>query len=325
MRTTSQLLLIVGFLLVSHERTFVAQEVAPTASTGLDVVVRVNGDPITRAEYDRMLANPLTRRELQQELGGDNPDQKKLDRLAKRKLIHRRLLLQEAARRSLAVTEAELDKAVMAMRLRFEDLKNFGVWMKQQGLDERTVFDAVREDMLADRVMVALAKGLGVSEREVQRHYGEHKEDLTIEEVRLHIIVVKDKKSAEEILNAALKDRRDFGVLARERSVGLRAAKGGDTGWVRSAKLWPPLKAIVDTLKPREATGPLQRGEEFLLVRLHERRRVRPQTLDEARAEVKARLLAAKRQETIKAWLNEQEKKSKIEVLHLSGESQRGI
>ena len=34
------------------------------------VVARVNGEPVTRAEFQRMLGNPLTRSELQQEHGG---------------------------------------------------------------------------------------------------------------------------------------------------------------------------------------------------------------------------------------------------------------
>jgi parvulin-like peptidyl-prolyl isomerase len=86
-------------------------------------------------------------------------------------------------------------------------------------------------------------------------------------------------------------------------------------GWVNSATLWPPMQEAVSTLKAGEAIGPLQKGEEFLIVRLHERRRGRTKTLEEARAEIESVVLAHKQQATLQAWVTEQEKKAKIEVL----------
>jgi hypothetical protein len=61
--------------------------------------------------------------------------------------------------------------------------------------------------------------------------------------------------------------------------------------------------------------GPLQKGaDEFLIVGLEGRRPVRAKSLGEARPEIERRLLPAKQQEAVQAWLTEQEKTSKIEV-----------
>jgi hypothetical protein len=86
------------------------------------VVARVNGEPVTRAEFERMVGNPLTREQLQQELGVKDPDVKDLERLALRQLIHHRLMLQEATRRQITVTNEELDEGMAALRRRFDDL-----------------------------------------------------------------------------------------------------------------------------------------------------------------------------------------------------------
>ena len=278
------------------------------------VVARVNGEPITQAEFRRMLGNPLTREQLQQELGTKEPGPKELEGLALRKLIQRRLLLQEASRRNITVTNAELDKGVAALRRRFDDLKAFGQWIQEQGLDEPSLFATIREEMVSARTAGALVAAVRVSEHDVLKHYDSHKHDLKIEEVWIQVIAVKDKKAVDEV-QKALKKGEDFGRLAQQRSVGLRAAAGGNVGWVNSATLWPPMRDVISTLKPGEAIGPLQKGEEFLIVRLHDRRRGRTKTLAEARAEIEPLALAQKQQAALQAWVAEQEKKAKIEVL----------
>jgi hypothetical protein len=165
-------------LLSSRERAWGEQRVS-TASRA-DVVARVNGEPITRAEHRRMRDNPVTRRQLQDErtAGGAAPEE--LDRLALRKLIHLRLLLQEARRRGLTVTEKELDAAIVSLRRRFEDLASFGAWMKEQGLDEESLFESVRADMMAERVAWVLAWSARVGEDDVRRYREAHQEEMTL-------------------------------------------------------------------------------------------------------------------------------------------------
>jgi len=279
----------------------------------LEVLARVNGEPVIRGEFERVLANPPARQQLLQELGTQDPNSKELERLALRKLIHRRLILQEAARRKFIVGDKDLDKAITTLRDRFENLREFGIWMTEQRLQDKLLFDSVRDDMLAIRVREALMEGVRVTDEQVRQYYDSHKDELKIVELRLQVIVVKEKAAAEEILKAAFKGE-DFGRLAQQRSLGLRAAQGGDTGWVDSATLWPALRETAGALRPGEATGPLQRGDEFLAVRLHARRPGRMKTLSEARPEIESRLLSQQQQKVLQAWLAEQEKTTKIEI-----------
>lgn len=278
------------------------------------LVARVNGEPVTRAELQRMRDNPLTRRQLL-EVGGEASDTKELDRVALRRLIHRRLMLEEARRRRIVVTDDELDEAIASLRRRFDDLEGFGAWMKGQGLADGSLFETVRADMLTDRVWASLVAGVRISDGEAQRYYDARAEELIIgEEVRLRIIAVKDEAAAEEIL-AALRSGASFQRLARQRSLGVRAAQGGDTGWVDSRTLPEPLRKPVQLLKTGDVGGPLEKGPgEFFVVGLEGRRPIRARSLAEARPEIERRLLPSVQQEVVRAWLTEQEAKSKIEV-----------
>jgi parvulin-like peptidyl-prolyl isomerase len=283
-----------------------------------EIVARVNGEAVTRAEFQRMRANPLTLRQLQQDLGVQDPDAKELDRLALQKLIWRRLMIQEASLKHITVTEKELDAGIAALRRQFEDLRRFGEWMTEQGLNDKSLVESVRTDMLVDRVRASLVEGVRVTGEQVQQYYETHKEELKTSEVRLQIIVVKDKAAAQEV-STALRSGKNFASLARERSIGRRAANGGDTGWVASETLWPPLRKLVSTLKAGDVGGPLQKGDELYIVRLQDRRVGSMKTLAEARPQIEPYLLAVKREEVIQAWLTEKEKRAKIEVLLVPG------
>lgn len=290
--------------------------VAPAPEEAIpDVVARVDGEPVTRVELQRMVANPLTREQARQDLRGGAPSLADLQRLALRKLIHLRLLVQEARRRNIIVTDGELDQAIVSLRRGFPDLKSFGVWMQGQGLSEPAFFEAVRADLAAERVSAALVDHVRVPESLVREYHGAHLEDFRPEEVRLQIIAVRDEAAAREIVTA-LRRGEPFGRMARQRSSGVRARQGGDTGWVPYDSLAPPLREAVAKLTPGEARGPLRRGSELLIVRLSDRRRGAARSLTEAAPEIERRLLPGLRQEALEAWLSERRRSSRIEVLY---------
>lgn len=285
----------------------------PSAEGGAALLARVNGEPVTEAELRRLLGAPAERRGLQRELGTPEPDRAALERAALRRLIQQRLILQEAARRKLTVQEQELDDAIRSLRRRFEDLRSFGQWMKDQGLDDRALFEAVRADLLASRVRALLAEGANVTEEQARQYHDAHRDELRAEEVWLQVIAVDSRAAAEKVL-ASLREGHDFGLLARRLSIGARARQGGDAGWVDAATLGPPLREAVRTLKEGVALGPLPQGDTFLIVRLEARRSV-ARDLAATRPEIERRLLPGAQRRAIQAWLAEQEAKAEIEVL----------
>jgi peptidyl-prolyl cis-trans isomerase C len=296
---------------------FVAALVLPAAVGGADpeVLVRVNGEPVTRGELQRVMADSLLRGQLQQELGVPEPDGKEVDRLALGLVIKRRLILQEAGRRQLTVTEREIDEAVTALRRRFPDLKTFGPWLKERGLNDRSLFDAVRTDLLVARVRATLVEGLRVSDEQVWAYYEARKGQLkTSEAVRLRVIAATDMAAASHIV-AKAQAGEDFERLVRDQSSRDQTTGRRDMGWAVLPALPGPLRETVGTLKIGDVGGPVPLGAEFLVVRLEERRPARPKTLAEARPEIERRLLSARQREVLRSWLTEQEKQSTIEVL----------
>jgi peptidyl-prolyl cis-trans isomerase C len=284
-----------------------------------EVVALVNGEPVTRGELQRLVVDLSKRLPQQREFGVQEPDTKELERLALRKLITRRLILQEAGRREFTVTEQKLDRVVAGIRRRLKNPRRFAAWMKARGLDDKSLGEALRAGMLMTRVREVLVEGVRITDEQVREYYEAHQDDLkTAEEVRVRIIAVKDMAAAQEIV-AALKKGEESERLAQERSLESRAAQRGDTRWVNPQTLPAPLQEAVGSLKVGETGGPVQTDDEFLLVRLEERKPVRTMSLTEARSAIEQRLLLAKREEVFQSWITEQEKQSKIEVFLYAG------
>lgn|GEM_PF-1597835 len=310
---------------MNMERRAAAYERVKHASKEPEFLARVNGEPVTGAELKHLLADSRLRWRLTQELNIENPGSQELRRLAVQKLIHRRLFLQEAGRQRITVSSQELDQAIFALRNRFADLASFGMWMEERNLNDRLLFETIRTDLLVNRVAAWLVADVEISEQQVQDYYRSHREDLAMgEEVRLRIIVVNSSAAAQEILTD-LRKGENFSHLAQTRSLGLRAFQGGDTGWVNTRTLTPPLREAVALLRVGEASHPLQKDvDEFLIVGLAGRRPARARRLDAARPVIKQRLLAAKQQDIIRTWLTEQENKSIIELFPQPNDSPTG-
>jgi foldase protein PrsA len=295
------------------------------AAWSQEVVARVNGEAVNRGEWERMVADPVTRHQLQRELAVKEPGRNELGRLALRKLINRRLILQEAGRRGFTVTEQDLSRATVALRGRFKDLKAFGTWLHTEDLNDRSLQEVLRGQLLATRVLVALVEDVRLTEEQIQEYYEAHPDQLKIpEEVRLRIIAVTDKAAAEEIL-AAAQNGEDFDRLARERPTGSGAAHDLDMGPVSPERLAQPLREAVGALKTGETGGPVPMSATFLVVRLQERRPARVKSVTEARPEIEPRLLTAKRQAVVQAWLTAQEKKSRIELFLPTLDASRAV
>jgi parvulin-like peptidyl-prolyl isomerase len=286
------------------------------ANQTVEIVARVNGSGITMQEMRRAQADLRELRRILGHAADGATDDDALEEVVIKNLVRRHLLLQEAARRQLTVGREELDAAIAELRKRFEDLDSFGDWMKARGLGDVTLHKAVGNDLLARKVSAVLLADVGVSERQLAEYYEARKPELIVgQRVRLRIIAVESEYAAESIL-AELRDGRSFSHLARTRSRGKLADRGGDTGWLDQQALPHALREIVAGLQVGEASRPVKKSPgEFLVVALQDRRPIRAESLEQARPEIEARLLAAEQSRFLAEWFARQEDKAKIEVL----------
>ena len=234
-----------------------AQDQNSNADAGSEVVARVNGEPVTRAEANAMVQQ---RGQKQKSLSEFNPGQQK--QLVNR-LVEVSLLAAEARERGLAEREA------IAAQLN------------------------VSEDLTLARALLSeLGQGQGqIAEEEVRKAYEEKygSKEGKVEFKARHILV--DKKSKAEDLIKQLDEGADFAKLAKEHSNGPSGKKGGDLGWFAPDEMVSVFADAVRNLDKGSYTNePVKSQYGFHVVKLEDKRSGQQPSFESKRQELRRQL-----------------------------------
>ena len=194
-----------------------------------DIMAEIDGDAITVAEFTAEFS-PLVE-------GYDTPfsDQEKealknLKEALLDQLIDNRLILHEAPKMGITVTDDELEEALASIQRSYpeggfeevvQDKASLLRWKEQ-----------LRERLLIEKVISRVSQVTSpIDEKTMRQYYEKHREEFAVaEQVRVRQIVVKDREEAESILRK-LKRGDSFEELARRYSSGPEAEEGGDLGF----------------------------------------------------------------------------------------------
>ena len=209
----------------------------------------VNGQVITRAEFERELARSL---ELADGTSAPAPDQlAALRRTVLQARLDRLLFLQEAARRELEIPPADVEERLQRMRADWPPEEFEAVLaQRHQTLDELRA--ELRAQLVQERLFHELVyPRVAVTEEEIRAELEAHPELLQEpEQVHAAQIVVKELDQAKEI-RSRLRDGAKFADLARERSLSADAKDGGDLGWFPRGVMPPQFDEVAFSLGTR--------------------------------------------------------------------------
>ncbi len=183
-------------------------------------------------------------------------------------LIDRRLLLQQAKKAGITVSAEEVRNALAARQPPSAD---GGV---APGVPENSpLWARTRDQLVIDRFLVReVAARVAVSPQEEQAYYDAHQDRFSRpEEVRCSEILVPRREDA-QALKVQLARGADFAKLAREQSVAVDRAEGGDLGWFGRGEMPPPLENGCFGLKKGQTSGIVQSPYGYHLFKLVDRR-----------------------------------------------------
>jgi len=293
------------------------------------VLVTVNGAPITAAEisdYAKTEANMIG--------ATSTEEMKAVFRDASENLINRQLLLQEAARRKITVTDPEVAQRAREFQI---GGAGGGQTAPQTGAPDAQLMNAVRGSMMIEKMLddEFRAHHVQPTDAQIQKYYEEHR-DLFVKdpgEVQLAHIAVKlppnatdaQKKTAAEkiikIYNEA-KKTKDFAALAKQNSEDTEsAAKGGDLGYFRPGQLPPVVDKVVFATPVGQLTQIVQSNLGFSFIKVVARRGETISPLPEVKAKVAMFILDENEDAVVKALLKKIAKGAKIEFKKAPGES----
>lgn len=246
-----------------------------------------------------------------------------LDQVVAEKLLHR-----EAQALQIHVTEQQIDAAVEDVRTRnrFTE-EQLDRALEEQGLDRAAFREQLRRELETYQVLQNRVRSrVKVTDDELRNYYQRHPQEFAGEEeihVRHIFLPVPEGASAaeeakvlaqgEKVLRR-LRAGEDFARLAREVSRGPSAADGGDLGWLRRGTIHRTLEDAAFTLRDGQVSDLVRAGSGLHIVKVEGRRRGGAKSFEQAKEEIRARLLDEQISSARKQYLDELRRAAHVEV-----------
>lgn len=189
-----------------------------------DAVAAVNGNSITLAEFEKTLA--LQKMSYEAQLGPDifNQDMGTgmtlLDSIKQsvlEKLVLDEVILQEAAKNDITVTDEEIEESYGPYVMFTEENEAFKQFAEENNIDEAYIKQQITKDVTIHKYRDLYISDLEIAEEAAKAYYDENTEFFAREEVNAkHILVRTDtedaEKKAQDILSK-IANRDDFMTL----------------------------------------------------------------------------------------------------------------
>ena len=280
------------------------------------VVAVVNDDIITLSELSEMALslNPTSSEALN--------DRELLD-----KMIEQKLFEQEAEKRGITVSEAELDASVEGVRQRYNlNEEQMNEVLKKQGLTPEAFREQWRAQTLGNKLLESQLKNkIVVTDDEIRRYYERNYlgtssdgSALEEEEVRIaHIMISYNTENASQLADQVAdlaKSGEDFDNLAEKFSDDTSSAdNGGDLGYFKKGDLIDSMEYAVVATPVGSVTGPVESPAGYHIIKVLERTEPDYETgsddeelvaIDDAtKTEIHETLMREKAQAQLKTWL----------------------
>jgi peptidyl-prolyl cis-trans isomerase SurA len=321
---------------------------APNVQIVEQVLVKVNGDIITKTELEERQIAALRERKLNPEvLNNDEQLKKALAEVTPQILvsaIDELLLLQRGRERGFKLTDEQFNRWLTDMRKdqNLEDEARFQAALKQEGMTLADVRRNVeRRALIMDVQRAEFGGKLQITEEEARQYYLAHQHEfvdpasVTLREILIEVPAVTSqgrpainvgqddqaKTKAEEV-RSRLAAGEDFAKVAGEVSSSASKANGGLIGPIAMAELSADLQKMIEMMKPGDLTQPIRTNRGYQILKLETLKPSGQRTFDSVRDIVADRVyqdrlqtetrkfLDRVRSQAIIVWKNEELRKA---------------
>jgi peptidyl-prolyl cis-trans isomerase SurA len=230
-------------------------------------------------------------------------------------LIDQRLLLQEARTQGLSTTDDEA--AALATLAAPQRASSDDAALRLRLQDQVTIIKLVNREVRSK---------LLISAEDLEAYYRAHPDVFALPaRFRIRQIFLKAPEGADpvgrevrradaEALRADLSRGDEFAALARARSDGAEAVKGGDLGYFHPGELLPAIDRAIETLAEGETSPVIATPLGFHIVRLEERQAGRFAPFAEAKNKIEDLVYREQTEDYYRRWLRQLRHRAHIEI-----------
>ncbi|MCC6333675.1 MAG: peptidyl-prolyl cis-trans isomerase [Myxococcales bacterium] len=277
-----------------------------------NVVATVNGEVITRGDFERLLSREA---QAMEGLGPRSPEQiEPYKQTLLDTLVERALLLQAASAAGVTVTPEEVDRRVLALSSEYP-AGTFDEALEQSQTTRAALTRSTREQLALEKLLSQeVFSRVAVTEEQLRRFFEEHAAEFEEpEQVHALQLVVRGLDDARRIQQQLWQGKK-FGDLARRYSLSPDAKVGGDLGYFARGQMPAAFDEVVFKLSPGGTSDVVSTEYGFHLFRVVDKKPARKQELTEVRAAIEAKLVGQLRAEAQKAYVQALRAKAQVKV-----------
>ncbi|QDG51935.1 hypothetical protein FIV42_14665 [Persicimonas caeni] len=327
MKTLTRILLIAACLSAGGLAT-VATPATADAEIIDRIVARINNDIVTFYEL-KQAATPFMLQNGIDPSALENPQQREqiYDKVLD-DLVERKLLLQEADKLDLSVSDEQVDQWLAYTRQQQQmSEEQFRQMISQYGMSYDAYREMIRQNLLKLRlVKVKVGSQVSVSDEEVdalyKKRFGNSGAQSKYIEVR-HILVRPENDSAQALEKArkqaieaqkAVQNGTDFGEAAKKYSQGPSAEQGGYLGTFSQGDLDPDFEKAAFALDKGELSDVVRTQFGFHVIKVEDVEYREDGAAEERKAQLRAELQQKAVERQLQAYLQNLRARSLVQV-----------
>lgn len=301
-----------------------APPVKPVPETLPEIVARVNGVAIPRAELERAIRN------LEANVGNTIPVERRSEiyRGILDQIVEMRLLEQEAAARNIKTTDAEVNSGLDQMKAQAPTPQEFEKALTARRMTEAELRLEARQRLTVDKLLSSeVEPKAAVTDADIDAFYKKNPQlFLQPEAMRASHILIKVDSGAPAEAKAAAKTKvddilrqikagGDFAALAKQHSSDGSAANGGDLGFFPRGQMVKAFEDAAFGLQPGQVSPVVESEFGYHIIRAAEHRSARTVPLAEVSDRIAQALRQQKQQELAQQFVQALKTKGKVEIL----------
>ncbi|MGH9869477.1 MAG: peptidylprolyl isomerase [Candidatus Polarisedimenticolia bacterium] len=241
-------------------------------------------------------------------------------------LVQDALLFEEAQRRGITVSDAEVNAEFARNVKAVGGEARFLAGLKAQGLARRHAVDGMRRKLTVNRLISEdIGRSLTVTDAEAVSWYNEHLDRFTPERwVKASHIFIACPRDADEARVARARDhamkilasirggRASFEEMAREHSEDSTADTDGSLGRIKKGYAPPEFDAVAFSMPPETVSDPVRTDMGFHIIKVGEQTGGKPSPFEEVAESCRKAVLTRKQAAAVKELTDRLRENAKI-------------
>ena len=292
------------------------------------VKVKVNGQNITEEavqfEMERLVRFYTENGIPEDQIKAELPE---LVKRATEQAVGTRLLMDEASKRSVDISEDEIEAELNKVVEQVGGVDAFKAALAQQKIDEASFREQLKQGRRVDKLIQEAIKSVcDPTEDEHKKHYGEHKDDFNKSERVLaqHILISPD--GTEESSKAQAREKiveirervaggKKFSDEAAAHSMCPSGKEGGSLGWFGRGMMVPEFDNAVFSMNVGDVSDVVETQFGFHLICKTDQEEASEASYEDSRDKILEMLRHSKRGEAMTAFVDTLKAAAKIEYL----------